>query len=376
MGRTRPSLKLPSIKTKSDGLGGFRGVSQTLKLGAEKRLRHRNFHFIFILLLVTQVYDPNAYGNSCLSIIISLQYNNEAFKNIHLRNNCKKITSPNCNIQFTLICIRILFNACFLLWIFLLMMLHGDIHPNPGPDSVSSENPNGISSITPQDILSNHLSIFHYNVQSLLPKLDLIRAESESYDIAVFSETWLKPNTTDAEIALQNFLPPFRTDRRDRPGGGVAIYIRDTLLCKRRKDLEINGLEAVWVEVTIKSKKVIVGGIYRPPNSNADYFNLMLESIDRAYNTNIYDIIITGDFNYNMLFNNNKNKISDLLLQFNLTQLITEATHFTEKSSSLIDLIMVRNRNNILTSGVADPLLPNLTRYHCPVYIFLKFIRP
>ena len=37
---------------------------------------------------------------------------------------------------------------------------------------------------------------------------------------------------------------------------------------------------------------------------------------------------------------------------------------------------MVRNRNNILTSGVADPLLPNLTRYHCPVYIFLKFIRP
>ena len=76
-----------------------------------------------------------------------------------------------------------------------------------------------------------------------------------------------------------------------------------------------------------------------------------------------------------MLFNN-KNKISDLLLQFNLTQLITDTTHFTETSASLIDLIMVRNRNNILTSGVADPLLPNLTRYHCPVYIFLKFIRP
>ena len=110
------------------------------------------------------------------------------------------------------------------------MMLHGDIHPNPGPDSVSSENPNGISSINSQDILSSHLSIFHYNVQSLLPKLDLIRAESESYDRAVFSETWLKPNTTDAEIALQNFLPPFRADRRARPGGGVAIYVRDTLL--------------------------------------------------------------------------------------------------------------------------------------------------
>ena len=71
-------------------------------------------------------------------------------------------------------------------------MLHGDIHPNPGPDSVSTENRNSVSSITSQDILSNHLSIFHLNVQSLLPKIDLIRAESEFYEIAVFSETWPK----------------------------------------------------------------------------------------------------------------------------------------------------------------------------------------
>ena len=155
----------------------------------------------------------------------------------------------------------------------------------------------------------------------------------------------------------------------------MAIYARDTLLCKRRKDLEINGLESVWVEVSIKSKKVLVGGFYRPPNSNVAYFNLILESIDRAYNTNIHDIIKTGDFNYNMLLNN-KNKMSDLLLQFNLTQLITDETHFTETSASLIDFIVVLNRNNILTSGVAEPLFPDLIRYHCPVFVLLKFIGP
>ena len=125
----------------------------------------------------------------------------------------------------------------------------------------------------------------------------------------------------------------------------------------------------------IKSKKVLVGGIYRPPNSNSDYFNLILESTDRAHNTNIHDIIITGDFNYNMLSNNN-NKIKDLILQFNLTQLIKDVTHFTETSASLIDLIIIRNTNNILTSGVADPLSPDLIRYHCPVFVLLKFIRP
>ncbi|MCG8046087.1 MAG: reverse transcriptase family protein, partial [Candidatus Thiodiazotropha taylori] len=151
--------------------------------------------------------------------------------------------------------------------------------------------------------------------------------------------------------------------------------MRNTLSCKRRKDLEINGLEAVWIEIVIRSKKVLIGGIYRPPNSNNDYFNLLLESIDRAHSTNTQDIVITGDFNFNMLADSN-NKMKDLLQQFSLTQLIDEPTHFTEQSASLIDLIIVRNSNNVLSSGVADPFIPGLMRYHCPVLVFLKFIRP
>ena len=161
-----------------------------------------------------------------------------------MQHHLRKFTTPDNNIKFTITCIRILRNACFLIWFVCLIMLDGDVHPNPGPESVSSDVRSSLSSVNSEDILNNHLSIFHLNVQSLLPKIhvDIIRAESELYDIAVFSETWLKPNTTDADIALLNFLPPFRTDRRDRPGGGVAIYVRDTLLCKRRKDFEINGL--------------------------------------------------------------------------------------------------------------------------------------
>ena len=74
------------------------------------------------------------------------------------------------------------------------------------------------------------------------------------------------------------------------------MFVRDTIICKRRKDLEIRGLEAVWVEVTIKAKKVLIGDFHRPPNSNLDYFNLILEGVDRAHNTNITNIIITSDF--------------------------------------------------------------------------------
>ena len=102
--------------------------------------------------------------------------------------------------------------------------------------------------------------------------------------------------------------------------------------------------------------------------------DLIKESIDRAYSTIIVDIIITGDFNYNMISNVN-NKLKGLTLEYNLNQLITDPTHFTEHSSSLIDLILVRNNDNILFSGVTDPFIPNQIRYYCPVVVLLKFTR-
>ena len=203
----------------------------------------------------------------------------------------------------------------------------------------------------------------------------LIKCESLAYDVLVFTESWLKPEIKNDDLLIDNFLPPFRFDRCNRPGGGVIIYVRDTLTCKRRTDLELQNLEAVWIEIVVKTKKILIGGFYRAPNSNADYFTLLDESIDRAHNTNIPDIVVTGDFNFNMHSNNN-NKMKDLIQNYNLKQLIQEDTHFTENSSSLLDLILVRNSSNILTSGVVDSFIPDQIRFHCPILVILKFLHP
>ena len=48
-------------------------------------------------------------------------------------------------------------------------------------------------------------------------------------------------------------------------------------------------------------------------------------------------------------------------------------THFTEHSSSIIDLTFASNKNNILLSGVGDPFFDQNVRYHCPVYFVLNF---
>ena len=59
--------------------------------------------------------------------------------------------------------------------------------------------------------------------------------------------------------------------------------------------------------------------------------------------------------------------MKELIQVYDMKQLISDPTHFTENSSSLIDLILVRNSPNILIRGVAD------TRYHCPIIVLMEF---
>lgn len=98
-------------------------------------------------------------------------------------------------------------------------------------------------------------------------------------------------------------------------------------------------------------------------NSGQHIWEELEQSIDLALNSN-HDIIITGDFNINQ-FGNNTTKTDNLLAQFSLHQLITEPTYVTERSSSLLDLVLVNNPHSILYSEVGPPLLDQ-TRYHMP----------
>ena len=198
-----------------------------------------------------------------------------------------------------------------------LLLLSGDVEINPGPISIDHLNDTSDSS---SDILSQaltcHLSIFHMNIQSIVPKMELIKAEADTYDILIFTESWLKHSTPDTPIRIDNYVGPFRADRPDRQGGGVVAYVRETIACRRRPDLEVRGLEALWLEIEINSKNVLVGGFYRAPGSDAAYFDLLKESVDRAYHTNTVDIIITGDFKFNMM-SKNMNKLKELILEYN-----------------------------------------------------------
>ena len=60
-------------------------------------------------------------------------------------------------------------------------------------------------------------------------------------------------------IPYRELPASIRTVRRERRGREVIAYVRDTRSCKRHTDLEIREVVGLWLEVNIKSEKILVG---------------------------------------------------------------------------------------------------------------------
>ena len=127
----------------------------------------------------------------------------------------------------------------------------------------------------------------------------------------------------------------------------------------------------MWIEV--ENKHILFGVFYRPPNSESIFTGTIEDSIHSAVDTEINDIIITGDFNLNVLNNPSFQKVKTLCNQFALHQSINEPTHFTENSSSSIDLILVSNKDHLVLSRVGDPFLNQEVDITVPFTAYLNF---
>ena len=204
----------------------------------------------------------------------------------------------------------------FLLCVLCILLLITDIEPNPGPGTDDSFSCSSFSSSF-NDIVSHTVSFVHLSIQSIVPKLDLISAEFICHDILSFTESWLTPRVSDTDMIIPGYKPPFRRDRVERMGGGVLVYVRNNINCHLRPDLHVSNVECIWLELRFKTKKYLYGTFYIPPNSNAQVCEDIEQSIDLALTCNI-DIIVTGDFNVNMLRNTSNDKISSLKNLFSL----------------------------------------------------------
>ena len=287
-------------------------------------------HSIFLLTLNCHL----IHAFSMLSSILdSTSKTQDLILPCQLRSTLPNLRSRS-NVQFSCKCLLILLITVFTLWLTISLLCFGDIYPNVGPSSIASS----LNSSTSQNHsnnslrslnLSHNLSFVHYNVQSILNKLDILEAELFEFDILAFTETWLNPTVQSDDLVFHTFHKPERKDRRSDHFGGLLLYVKSGILTKRRSDLEINGIECILIEVVLNKKSLLFGLFYRPPISSADVYSNIEESISLAVDTGTSDIIITGNFNFNVLNSQTKKKIDSLCTQFSLQQLLTDPSHFT-----------------------------------------------
>ena len=89
---------------------------------------------------------------------------------------------------------------------------------------------------------SEGFSFAHLNVRTIINKFDhfKILISRNPFDIICLNETFCDGSITDNDITL----PTYSIVRKDRNrhGGGVAMYIRNSLTFIRREDLETDDV--------------------------------------------------------------------------------------------------------------------------------------
>ena len=77
-------------------------------------------------------------------------------------------------------------------------------------------------------------------------------------DVVLLQEIW----TPSSEIVLPNFRKPLIRLRGWNNYGGVAVLVQNGAKVVHRKELEVNGLEAIWVEIQVNKVKILFASVY------------------------------------------------------------------------------------------------------------------
>ena len=109
------------------------------------------------------------------------------------------------------------------------------------------------------------------------------------------TESWANDDITDAELGLEGYVM-FRIDRMGRRGGGVLLYIKETIPAYEvQLQEEADCSEAILCNLVTGHTTVTIGVVYRCPNitkQNNEKIHNAISEVSKG------DCIINGDFNH------------------------------------------------------------------------------
>ena len=176
------------------------------------------------------------------------------------------------------------------------------------------------------------MTIASLNVNGLRRHFDEIQNILFSLGIHVLAlnETKLDEKHTEELTDITGY----QQVRRDRTcnGGGVSIYIRDSIKFRSRSDVPRHDLELICIEIEPpKTKPFLVLAWYKPPSAPVDVF-LKLEKVISYLDKEGKEISLLGDTNCDLTtarqnvqpIEGNSKHICHIYELFNFLQLIEE----------------------------------------------------
>lgn len=234
------------------------------------------------------------------------------------------------------------------------------VFPNNIPEPLKSTN-------------TNIFSMISLNINSIPQHFDNFIEQclmARKCDLIALCETKL----TDSIQHLYK-LQGFRDFKLNisRHSGGLAVYINNKHDCLMREDLTVKEvyMEALFVEIRNKGKNIVVGNIYRRPNTNPRQFLARLDDVLSGICAENKTCLLCGDFNIDLLKFETSGTARDLINSCQASHffnVITKPTRVSDTSATLIDHIWCNKISTLLHSGIIYDDISD----HFPVYALFK----
>ena len=208
------------------------------------------------------------------------------------------------------------------------------------------------SKLQTMNVTREACSVFHLNMQrATADKFRQLNAYfkvlDHDFSVIGLSETWFNQGNCDT-FGFKGYQSPVHNYRDNRDGGGVTLFLKSGISYKPRKDLNFLEpyIETIFVEISNTclniEKNVIVGVVYRPPNTSTPDFIEKMNLILQRIGTSTKQCRIMGDFNLDILNSDTHpptKEYLDLMFSHSMFPLINKPTRSTSHSHTCIDNI-------------------------------------
>ena len=216
------------------------------------------------------------------------------------------------------------------------------------------------------------LNIIHSNCQSAMNKRSEIRdlVDDQQPHVLALTEFGAAKEVGDGELGIESYTI-YRGNHSDGgggPGRGVALYIKDTLNHSACPIFDAVSFDcSTWSTVLLsEGKKLLVGVVYRSPNSPDKNNHAMLEVLRKASAEKFDYLLVCGDFNLPRI-DWNVHQCSDSETSFSTLfmeevenhgwfQHSKKDTRFRGTQSSCLDLIFTNEKEMISEVNELPPI--------------------